>query len=57
MTYFFRVREHFLGVVVDMDIIAEGVETQEALEFVRSRDCDLAHGYICSPMPGREFES
>lgn len=60
--------DHSISIFIDMiiamartlrmDVIAEGIENEEALEFIRARDCDLVQGYyLCSPMPGREFEA
>ncbi len=41
-----------LGRNLDLRVIAEGVENQETLEFLRSWDCELAQGYhIARPMP------
>lgn len=41
-----------------MKIVAEGVETLEQLEFLRSVNCDMVQGYIYDrPMPVEEFES
>jgi diguanylate cyclase (GGDEF)-like protein/PAS domain S-box-containing protein len=41
-----------LGLTLNLDIVAEGVETQEQLDFVRSRNCTRAQGYhIAMPMP------
>lgn len=38
--------------------VAEGVETKEQLDFLRSHLCDFAQGYyIGSPMPEREFRA
>jgi EAL domain-containing protein (putative c-di-GMP-specific phosphodiesterase class I) len=37
-------------------VVAEGVETQQQLEFLRAHDCDEAQGYFFSrPMPPRRF--
>jgi diguanylate cyclase (GGDEF)-like protein/PAS domain S-box-containing protein len=41
-----------------MDIIAEGVETQQQKEFLTKRSCDVIQGYYCyRPMPVREIEA
>lgn len=43
---------HSLG----FKVLAEGVETQEQLEFLRARACDYYQGYIESkPLPANEF--
>lgn len=43
--------------MIGLDVIAEGVETKEQLEFLRSVDCDVAQGYYYSrPIPVDEFE-
>jgi len=40
-----------------MLVIAEGVETEEQLAFLKSRQCDLYQGYLTSqPLPVEEFE-
>jgi EAL domain-containing protein (putative c-di-GMP-specific phosphodiesterase class I) len=37
-------------------VIAEGVETQEELEFLRAHQCDEAQGYYFSrPVPNDQF--
>ena len=42
---------------LDMEIIAEGVETGEAAQFLRSVKCDMAQGYLYNrPMPRDEFD-
>ncbi|VAW58633.1 diguanylate cyclase/phosphodiesterase (GGDEF & EAL domains) with PAS/PAC sensor(s) [hydrothermal vent metagenome] len=44
---------HGLG----MDVIAEGVEVQEQLDFLGSHDCDTIQGYFFSrPLPAKELE-
>jgi diguanylate cyclase (GGDEF)-like protein/PAS domain S-box-containing protein len=43
---------------LELLVVAEGVETQEELEFLRAHDCDEAQGYYFGrPMPPREFAS
>ena len=39
-----------------MEVIAEGVETEEQLAFLQSKKCDLIQGYLYSPpVPEEEF--
>ena len=41
---------------LDLNVIAEGVETVEQLEILRDLDCDFAQGYLYSrPLPPDEF--
>jgi EAL domain-containing protein (putative c-di-GMP-specific phosphodiesterase class I) len=42
---------------LNLEIVAEGVETQEQLEILKEMDCDIYQGYLCSkPLPSEEFE-
>ncbi len=39
-----------------MEVVAEGVETQEQLDFLRANDCELVQGYFFSrPVPADEI--
>jgi EAL domain-containing protein (putative c-di-GMP-specific phosphodiesterase class I) len=39
-----------------LTVIAEGVESDEELEFLKAHDCDFAQGYFfCRPLPASEF--
>lgn len=41
-----------------LDVVAEGVETQSQLRFLRDRHCDAAQGFLISPpLSAEEFES
>ena len=47
----------YLADQLDMILLAEGVETQEQVDFLRSIGCDLVQGYYFSkPLPLEEFE-
>ena len=47
-----------LGSALDMLIIAEGIETQEQLDFVRRVGCDQAQGYfLCDPLPVEQIDT
>lgn len=42
---------------LQLDVVAEGVETKEHVEFLKSSECDVAQGYFfAKPMPVAEFE-
>ncbi|RYG85166.1 MAG: phosphodiesterase, partial [Alphaproteobacteria bacterium] len=48
----------YLGRSFDMEVIAEGVETQEQLDFLKTEDCAEVQGYLFGkPMPAGEFEA
>ncbi|MBT3203324.1 MAG: EAL domain-containing protein, partial [Gammaproteobacteria bacterium] len=42
---------------LDIQVIAEGIETQQQLDILKSLDCDYGQGYLFSrPLPVDEFE-
>jgi len=46
-----------LGHALDLTVIAEGVETQEQLQYLRSLDCDVVQGFLFSKsLPAPAFE-
>jgi diguanylate cyclase (GGDEF)-like protein/PAS domain S-box-containing protein len=46
-----------LGHQLNLNVIAEGVETQDDLDFLQSRDCDEYQGFFCSrPIPLDELK-
>ncbi len=46
-----------LGLALDLEVVAEGIETTYALEYVRSQGCTQAQGFLfCKPISGEEFE-
>ena len=52
-----KIVQHSVAMVKDLDlkVIAEGVETQEQLEFLKQSSCDLVQGYFFSkPLPVEE---
>lgn len=45
-----------LGRILELEVVAEGVETEESLEFLRQRNCQHAQGYYFGrAMPASEF--
>lgn len=50
---------HTIAMAKDLHlgVVAEGVETKEHVDFLRSSSCDIAQGYyFAKPMPLKEFE-
>jgi EAL domain-containing protein (putative c-di-GMP-specific phosphodiesterase class I) len=47
-----------IGRTLELTVVAEGVETEEQLEYVRARGCDLAQGFLLArPMPIEDAEA
>lgn len=47
-----------LGKWMDLEMVAEGVETKEQVEFLKDLECDYGQGYyFAKPMPTEEFEN
>jgi diguanylate cyclase (GGDEF)-like protein len=45
-----------LGKAMELNVVAEGVETEQQLTLVRTFGCDIAQGFfIAKPMPEKEF--
>lgn len=45
-----------LGHALDLKVVAEGVETQEQLEYLTTLGCDVLQGFLFSePLPSEEF--
>jgi len=43
---------------LNMETVAEGIETQEQIDFLRELGCDIVQGYYFSrPLPEQEFET
>ena len=46
-----------LAHTLEMIVVAEGVETQEQLEFLREHGCEMFQGFLFSrPLPCADFE-
>src|SRR5690606_20579927 len=47
-----------LGLLLDLQVVAEGVETQEQLDFLQEQECHLFQGYLFGmPLKLEEFET
>ncbi len=47
-----------LGHSLNMDVVAEGIETYDQLEFLKAFECNYAQGFLLSrPLPGPEYIS
>ncbi|QOP45916.1 putative bifunctional diguanylate cyclase/phosphodiesterase [Sulfurimonas paralvinellae] len=43
---------------LELDVVAEGVENKEQLEYLKRMKCEQYQGYYCSkPLPAKEFEA
>lgn len=43
---------------LDIKVVAEGVETQEQIDFLKKIGCDIIQGYyFAKPMPVKDFAS
>jgi len=41
-----------------LNVVAEGVENEEQLDFLRREHCEAMQGFLCSaPVPADEFEA
>ena len=44
-----------MGKAMDMTVVAEGIETEQQLEYLKNLNCDIAQGYLFSrPLPESE---
>jgi EAL domain-containing protein (putative c-di-GMP-specific phosphodiesterase class I) len=47
-----------MGQSLKMDVVAEGVETEEQLEFLRRHGCTYAQGHLFGPaLSGDEYQA
>ncbi|RZI40215.1 EAL domain-containing protein [Herbaspirillum sp. HC18] len=47
-----------LGRSLKLDVVAEGIESEETLSYLRDHGCNQAQGYhLCKPVPADVFES
>lgn len=55
-----RIVSHVISMAKDleMEVLAEGVETREQRDFLKNAECDIIQGfYYAKPMPTEEFEA
>jgi len=47
-----------MGHALDLQVIAEGVESKEQLAFLISKSCDQVQGYLISrPLPAEQIDA
>ncbi|HJV53439.1 MAG TPA: EAL domain-containing protein, partial [Noviherbaspirillum sp.] len=47
-----------LGRSLQLEVVGEGVESEQAMDYLRAHGCDHAQGYLFSrPLPPGEFEA
>ncbi len=47
-----------LGRALNLEVVAEGIESADELDYLRDRGCDQVQGfYVCKPLPGEAFQS
>jgi len=45
-----------LGRTLNLEVVGEGIESEDAMRYLRARHCDQAQGYLISrPLPAAEF--
>jgi predicted signal transduction protein with EAL and GGDEF domain len=47
-----------MGLTMEVEMVAEGIETNAALDYMRSQSCQQAQGFLfCRPLSGEAFEA